>query len=871
MTDAYIHWKYHEQPTITTFSDPSAVPTVDGWDFDIEILDIHSLDCVAVIPRDSETSIAVALVKAGYLGTTPINPSIAIALRTLELFYTLRLFKASLSVEAFTKTLCHIRRIPYRRAYRTNVSDAFDIYLTLRRKVDARVSKELGQDTPNYRVLHSCPPCNYKLSGETPLIFKRMFVVDGNNSLKRLKSIGNRQVADKREFNDSDYYLSTTFVNRFSEEVTKTKSTKSTTGQTSLNVPVEDEQDDDNDWVDVEGDPTDGVTPDDDLAHCTDNWKASSADSNKRMWGGFQESGIFASACRHGFILWICDMICSGELAKYPLAIVAKALEVYHTNWLMGYDIGCSFACTIARSSLGAEFKTKRCRTSVNAFHGYSHNAKCQQSNHPNNITGMGLEDLETLERIFSASNQLASVTRYMSAYRRRVFIDLFFQQWDRDKYQSLATFLHNNYIQALQIINEDASRLQAELQKLDLTEDDIEAYWKEQKEHFDSLEEENNQDLQAMEYVSLLQKLQGLNKSLEAGNFNLATQTPADYAFVNASSSYSTNLSETRRIETKRKYLQEERNTILFKVAQMETVLDIHRRWEPQDAEYRKALKYMNKQTYREALLRLHRLVVQRLWELHKMNLSQTGYKMRTQIAAALQKRSKAIRGAVAKYNNAALNLEPPRPTVDWVKVSHYSFLDQFDILADTRYSMMEKPWAKPVIWELMMQVRRVSRAREEILRLNVELRRLHTSIVDEEQHFDVVLQRLESSGSPLHSPVLEYVQRRMGVNKLLLARIRNTYALPGFTGTPYAGTRESSIASDITPPSHDPAVSSNAVSSNVLPSTIHSATHETNAENQRSISHAEDSDNDGAEEDDDELVSYVSALTDYITNVTT
>ncbi|KAJ3765148.1 hypothetical protein FB446DRAFT_655642 [Lentinula raphanica] len=867
MTDAYVHWKYHEQPTITTYKDPHAVPAVNGWDFDIEVLDVHTLDCVAVIPRDSETPVAVALVKAGYLGTTPINPSIAIALRTLELFYTLRMFKASFSVEAFAKTLCHIRGIPYRRVYRTSLSDAFDIYLTLRRKVDARVTKELGHDTPNYRVLHSCPPCNYKLSGETPLTFERMFVVDGNNSLKWLKSIGNRQVADKREFDDSDYYLSSDFVNRFSDEVTKARTTKSTSVQISPTTPVE--EDDANDWIDVEGDPTDGAIAEDDLAHCTDNWKASSAESNKRMWDGFQESGIFASACRHGFILWICDMICSGELAKYPLAIVAKALEVYHTNWLMGYDIGCSFGCTIAHSSLGPEFKAKQCRTSVNAFHGYSHNAKCQQVNHPNNIAGMGLEDLETLERIFSASNQLASVTRYMSAYRRWIFIDLFFQQWDRDKYQSLATFLHNNYVQALQIINEDSARLQAELIKLELTEEDIECYC------FDSLEEENSQDIQATEYVSLLQKLQGLNKSLEAGNFSLTTQTPADYAFVNASSSYNTNLSETRRIETKRKYLQEERNVVLFKVAQMETLLDIQRRWEPQDSEYRKALKYMNEQTYREALLRLHRLVVQRLWELHKMNLSHTGYKMRTQIAAALQKRSKAIRAAVARYNNAALNLDPPRPTVDWVKVSHYSFLDQFDILADTHYSVMEKPWAKPVIRELMMQVRRVSRAREEITRLNVELRRLHTSIVDEEQHFGVVLQRLEDSSSPLHAPVQEYIQRRMGVNRLLLDRMQNTYALPGFTGTPYPSTRESPTlqTSDVSSPSHVPAATPSGLSDvpPSQPSTLHSATHEMNTMNQQTPRHGEDSDNDGADEDDDELVSYVSAITDYISNVTT
>ncbi|KAJ3729926.1 hypothetical protein C8R42DRAFT_693640 [Lentinula raphanica] len=711
MTDMYIQWKYQDPPNVVTFKDPTASPTVD-----------------AIIPWDSETPVAVALVQAGYLGTTPVNPSVAIALRTLELFYSLRLFKPSFSVEAFAKTICH----------------------TL--GVDARIAEELGHNTPDYRVLHSCPPCNYKLKDEPSLIFERMFVIDGNNSLKRLKSVGNRQAANTREFRGSDFYLSSEYVDQFRDKV----KTKASGPRAHLSTAEEHQEDDE--WVDEDaGDPTDGSTPNSRFSHCTDNWKASSAESKKRMWDGFEESGIFASACRHGFILWICDMIRSGEL----------------------------FAGTIDRSSLGPEFNAKECRTCVNAFHGYSHNAACQQANHPNNIVGMGLEDLETLEQIFSLSNQLASVTRYMSPYRRRQFIDLFFQQWD-----------------PLKIINEDASRLFAELQKLELTEDDIETYWAEQKQHFDTLETEDPHDLRTMEYVSLLQQLQGVNAN--------------------------------------------------------EALLDIQRRWEPQDSEYRAAVKRMDEQKYREALLKLHRLVVQRLWELHKMNLSQTGYKMRTQIAHTLQKRSKAICNAVATYNAAALNLDPPRPTVDWSKVSHYSFLDQFDLLADTRYSVLEKPWAKPVIRELMMQVRRVSCAWEEITRLNIELRRLHTSIVDEEKHFVTVLDRLSESSSPVYPAVMQFIEQRRAVHKLLLARMQLTYALPGFTGTPYPGKSVSMHTSDESPPS--------------APAPLSSPRSSTVGENQLDrISNGGQSDDEGgAGEDDDEFVSYVSAISDYLSNVT-
>lgn len=50
------------------------------------------------------------------------------------------------------------------------------------------------------------------------------------------------------------------------------------------------------------------------LKECVKNWKAASADEKKKMWSMFEESGIFASACRHGCILWLVDMVRSGEL-----------------------------------------------------------------------------------------------------------------------------------------------------------------------------------------------------------------------------------------------------------------------------------------------------------------------------------------------------------------------------------------------------------------------------------------------------------------------------------------------------------------------------------------------------------------------------
>ena len=52
---------------------------------------------------------------------------------------------------------------------------------------------------------------------------------------------------------------------------------------------------------------------DPELENCTSNWKAVVSMEKKRMWGVFDETGIFASACPHGFVLWLADMVQSGE------------------------------------------------------------------------------------------------------------------------------------------------------------------------------------------------------------------------------------------------------------------------------------------------------------------------------------------------------------------------------------------------------------------------------------------------------------------------------------------------------------------------------------------------------------------------------
>ena len=123
-----------------------------------------------------------------------------------------------------------------------------------------------------------------------------MYAIDGNDSLKRVARIGSRNIGDTRCFVDSDYYIPSEEVDQWAREATSgTDDLEDGNMETEGNVEEH------------------GSVEDPNRGPCANNWKAAQSDSKKRMWGIFAETGLFASACRHGLILWVADMIRSGE------------------------------------------------------------------------------------------------------------------------------------------------------------------------------------------------------------------------------------------------------------------------------------------------------------------------------------------------------------------------------------------------------------------------------------------------------------------------------------------------------------------------------------------------------------------------------
>jgi hypothetical protein len=230
------------------------------------------------------------------------------------------------------------------------------------------------------------------------------------------------------------------------------------------------------------------------------------------------------------------------------------------------------------------------------------------------------------------------------------------------------------------------------------------------------------------------------------------------------------------------------------------EVKLGVTARWIPSDKEWQEAAEKLHKRDYQRALDNVERLLVSRIFELSKMNLSYTGafcdtismefmqllftgYKMRRHIAKALKSRSEAVKTAINRFNAASSRLQPPGPAISWEEAVDYTFLAEFDLLRDARADIRQKLWAQPAGRLAMDKYFKTQRAHEEIARLNVEIRRLLTYICDEES--ELRQKEREYSSSPaLSLQISRYRQDRERFNKRHIQQIVKLARLPGFSG---------------------------------------------------------------------------------------
>ncbi|KAG1772889.1 hypothetical protein EV702DRAFT_1201363 [Suillus placidus] len=670
-----------------------------------------------------------ALLRHGLLGCSPVQPTVAVRLECLELYHQIRRHQSSFGIQTIAKVLCALHNVTYSSSFRAQFSIAFDIYLEILCNIHSQVDRALGRDPINWRMNGTCPCCMFEMNpNSTPEDCTAWMEITQQNILMALDP--------QTLFKD-----------------------------------------------DVWSRPTDRSRNQND--HCMENWTAArSVEENKVLV--FKQTGIFIMACRHGFVECIIEMKHSGELAKYGLAAINRMLDVCGKDQGLGHDIGCTSRKTIASSSIGAKAQEHNLIIAVNAFHGCAHNRCCQLAHHPLYLEGFGIEDLETCERIFSSSNGACGLIRHASYFHWVQYLDLHFDQWDKDKYLELSNFLHNNYVQALRMID-DYTPLLNEFKTRKYLTDDTFLQWREDEfEFLANLALEPPSDAIAVAYVEELEKLQrteAMYGSMTGVLF--LTYTPASFTSSSGLNSEARQSSRTAEAEllTALQCLRLQMNI----VEDFECHHGINRHWEVTDPQYQQAHQYSGQRRFVQAVEELEGLVVQHMFELSKANLSSTGYKMRKYISKAIARRSGAIRTALEKYNNLAPLQVPPRPTLDYADVIGYASLGEFDLLKYSHHDLMMKPWAVPENREMAVKFFKVLCSHEEITRLNVEIGCLGAWVQFEDRHILSTIDSLQDKGSMMLATEVErQFAERHHINNFHHICLNKTSQLTGYNGPP-------------------------------------------------------------------------------------
>ncbi|KAJ3791685.1 hypothetical protein GGU11DRAFT_826770 [Lentinula aff. detonsa] len=154
----------------------------------------------------------------------------------------------------------------------------------------------------------------------------------------------------------------------------------------------------------------------------------------------------------------------------------------------------------------------------------------------------------------------------------------------------------------------------------------------------------------------------------------------------------------------------------------------------------------------------------------------------MRQHIGHAMQKQSAAIVSALESYNEAAAKLSPPRKLLDWNNVLNYTYLSKFDFLHDTRSDVRDCPWAKPAVREAMSEFFKLIRAGEELDQLHIEIKRLLTSMKEEEEYIPAVARKVQAYNPPLAYQIQLYSNERGRFNVVHRMRLNSIRKLKGF-----------------------------------------------------------------------------------------
>ncbi|KAJ3755177.1 hypothetical protein EV360DRAFT_50218 [Lentinula raphanica] len=761
IVDAYLDYCHKRDNGLTTSVLEEGSITLDV----VDVFDISTKTVGCSTYRFQSAS----LVRSGIIPTSPLLHAVGFTLRSIDLYHKLFVRCPRLGMQSFSKSICDIHRIPFKPHLASQLSAAFDLYVAILNIARERVRAHLGRQGRDWRMLNACPSCQYHLVEDENLDVRMIITMDGNDSLRRVE----RKEDVLQEQDNGDEAIG---------QVTRERIDHRVAGADYFASREETQAWDEANWSSLHPEQADAVADHNWVeSRCEGRWENMNDAKTSRSINKFYEHGWFVVLCRHMTLLVACDMIKSGELYQYPLSLLAMYFGAEKAEQLrlgcdapkgklaVVYDIMCKFSKTVKRSPLNPLAQWAKFLPVIGTMHGYAHERACQLVFLMLYVVGVGLEDGEGCERYFSTSNALAPVTRYQSRFHRRQSIAEFVYYHDIQTYANLSKFIYGNYKQSLRIL-QTKNLIRNRMREAGIADPQVFYDWLvEEGQYLESLCRTPPRETLEMEYYIKLQALKDCQQRL--------AQIRLAWLPYRAGSRDNTNV-----LETKHRNEQENERKLIADVQALEGKLGVSSRWGEGSVEWERAKKAVREFDYQRALDKLEGLLVARMFEMARLNVAGTGYKMRKHIANAMKTRSKSIQAALKSFNDAAAALNPPRRLIHWEEILELTFLSEFDLLRESREDVREKRWATPKNRQIMLEFFKLIRAEEELERLHVEIRRLLTFMHDEEHELTKQAATLDPEDPALAHQIRLYREERSRFNPLHRQRLFAIKKLKGF-----------------------------------------------------------------------------------------
>ncbi|KAG9077568.1 hypothetical protein FRC06_008838 [Ceratobasidium sp. 370] len=301
-------------------------------------------------------------------------------------------------------------------------------------------------------------------------------------------------------------------------------------------------------------------------------------------------------------------------------------------------------------------------------------------------------------------------------------------------------------------------------------------------EEHYlNALKAEDPGDTMAVEYLDLRERLEAAQAEYDKHRKLFVSYDPSSSDLRKAAT--------TNRIEARARWTMNQIFTLQQAVTDFEEKHNISIPWTREMKEWVDAEDIRCNRDVQRCIDDLERLSVQRIFEMSRAGLRGLGYKMRMHIMQAINNHSAALKSALKRYNDAASKVG--LQAISWETLTSISMLADFDLLRGSRTGILEEEWARPSNRRAAEEYQYIMRAKEEILRLNIEVRRVHTAISDEQQMLPEIVEQIAATSPELQWAANRYVEQRLKVNNYIMHELNILMRSKQYTGLRNTGVR--------------------------------------------------------------------------------